>query len=164
MPRHASLIPLSHDHREALGLAFFLHNPAPPGRGTAMTPASTPQSRRARTLAFFEASLASHLRAEEDALFPALHTHRALVVSLVADHRRLETLRDALAAADTEAAVETALVEFADLLETHVRREERELFAGFPEPMDAAQADAIGGAIRAVLATDRGTSHLGDSS
>ncbi len=27
MPRHPILVPLSHDHREALGLAFFLHNP-----------------------------------------------------------------------------------------------------------------------------------------
>ena len=48
--RHPSLVPLSHDHREALGLALFLHNPAPPGRVTAMTPASTPERRRTRLL------------------------------------------------------------------------------------------------------------------
>ena len=39
--RHASLVPLSHDHRDALGLAFRLRHPAPPGPVTPMTPAGT---------------------------------------------------------------------------------------------------------------------------
>jgi hypothetical protein len=72
MPRHPSLVPLSHDHREALGLAFFLQHPAPPGRPTPMTPESTPASRRARALAFHDERLRPHLAAEEEALFPAL--------------------------------------------------------------------------------------------
>src|SRR6266852_3993835 len=130
MPRHPSLVPLSHDHRAALGLAFFLHNPAPPGRVTAMTPASTPERRRARLLAFYDTYLVSHFRAEEEALFPALRTRRALVASLCDDHRR-----------------------FAELLEAHVRREERELFAFFPEGIGEAETRRIGEAIRAVLAT-----------
>ena len=82
MPRHPILVPLSHDHREALGLTFFLHHPAPPGRVTAMTPTSTPERRRARLLAFYDTYLVSHFRAEEEALFPALRTRRALVASL----------------------------------------------------------------------------------
>ena len=156
MPRHPCLVPLSHDHREALGLAFFLHNPAPPGRPTAMTPASTPESRRARTLAFWDAHLVGHFRAEEDALFPALRTQRALVAVLCEEHRRLATLRDAVAAAAGDAAVHAALVAFADLLEAHVRREERELFAAFPEGLDADEAERIGDAVRAILAATRG--------
>src|SRR5262245_59890688 len=144
MPRHPSLVPLSHDHREALGLAFFLHNPAPPGRVTAMTPASTPASRRKRLLAFYDDHLLTHFRAEEDVLFPALRTRSALVDALRADHRRFETLRDAVAAAADDDALDRALTAFADLLETHVRCEERELFAFFPEALSDDDADRIG--------------------
>src|SRR5215470_3324844 len=96
--RHPSLIPLSHQHREALGLAFRLHHPAPPGPVTPMTPAGTPQSRAADTLAFFEQHLVAHFRAEEEALFPYLRARfaearrDALIEQLVEDHRRLETL------------------------------------------------------------------------
>jgi iron-sulfur cluster repair protein YtfE (RIC family) len=153
MPRHPSLVPLSHDHREALGLAFFLHNPAPPGRVTSMTPASTAETRRDRMLAFFADHLRTHFRAEEEALFPALPAHRDLVAALIVEHRRLETLRDAVETAATDASLEPALVAFADLLEAHVRREERELFAGFPDGMSEDRARRIGDAVAAVLAT-----------
>lgn len=153
MPRHPSLVPLSHDHREALGLVFFLHHPAPPGRVTPMTLASTPESRRARTLAFYDARLRAHFRAEEDALFPALRTRHDLVASLIDDHRRFESLRDAIAAARDTDAVDAALLAFADLLEAHVRREERELFASFPDRLDGAEAQRVGDAIRHLLAT-----------
>src|SRR5216117_255537 len=105
MPRHPILVPLSHDHREALGLTFFLHHPAPPGRVTAMTPTSTPERRRARLLAFYDTYLVSHFRAEEEALFPALRTRRALVASLCDDHRRFAELRDAVAAARGDDAI-----------------------------------------------------------
>jgi len=153
MPRHPILVPLSHDHREALGLTFFLHHPAPPGRVTAMTPTSTPERRRARLLAFYDTYLVSHFRAEEEALFPALRTRRALVASLCDDHRRFAELRDAVAAARGDDAIHAALTAFADLLEAHVRREERELFAFFPEGIGEAETRRIGDAIRAVLAT-----------
>ena len=153
MPRHPSLVPLSHDHREALGLAFFLHNPAPPGRMTATTPASTPEGRRARTLAFYDEHLRAHFRAEEDALFPALRTRHDLVTSLIHDHRRFERLRDAVAVARGADGVDAALAAFADLLEAHVRREERELFAFFPEELADDEAERVGDAIRSVLAT-----------
>jgi Hemerythrin HHE cation binding domain len=149
MPRHPSLVPLSHDHRDALALAFFLHHPAPPGRVSAMTPTSTPSSRRTRMLAFFEDNLQAHLATEEEVLFPALSTDRPLIDALVADHRRLEALRDGVRAAVGDVAVDAALTAFADLLERHVRSEERDLFAHFPGAMDAGAAAALGVAIRA---------------
>src|SRR5262245_66013110 len=92
--RHPSLVPFSHDHRDALALAFRLHHPAPPGPVTSMTPASTPRSRADETLAFFTDHLAAHLRAEEEALFRFLRPllaaqpeRLALIDALVADHR-----------------------------------------------------------------------------
>lgn len=153
--RHPSLVPLSHDHRDALGLAFRLHHPAPPGPITAMTPASTPRSRADDTLAFFARHLEPHFRAEEEVLFPVLRADpaaAALCDRLVAEHRRLEALRDAVAAArDDEAALGPALATFADLLESHVRLEERELFEGFPGTVGREAAEQLGSAIRAAL-------------
>jgi hemerythrin-like domain-containing protein len=157
--RHPSLIPLWHQHRDALMLAFRLHHPAPPAPVTPMTPASTPQSRAADALTFFEEHLVGHFRAEEGALFPFLRRRpaghappEAVLDELVAEHRRLAALRDAIAAADGETALDTALAAFADLLEAHVRREERELFEPFPEAVRAEDAEALGAAIRAALA------------
>jgi hypothetical protein len=155
--RHPSLVPLSHDHRDALALAFRLHHPAPPGPVTPMTPASTPRSRADDTLAFFAEHLAAHFRAEEEALFHFLRPRLAdqperlaLLDSLVADHRELEARRDAVATAAADALV-PALAAFADLLETHVRREERELFEHFPDGVPRADAHALGDAIRRLL-------------
>lgn len=156
--RHPSLIPLSHEHHEALQLAFRLHHPAPPGRVTAMTPASTPESRAADTLAFFAHHLTRHFRAEEEVLFPFLRAHAAgdpargaLLEELTADHRLLEALRDQVAAAAGEAALAPALAAFADLLEAHVRREERELFEDLGDAIPAADSDALARAIKGAL-------------
>jgi hemerythrin superfamily protein len=161
--RHPSLIPLSHQHRDALLLAFRLHHPAPPGAVTAMTPASTAQSRAADALAFFDHHLVAHFRAEEDVLFPFLRTRlgsdcarTALLDQLIGEHRQLEALRDQVAAADREPALAPALVAFADLLEAHVRREERELFEDFPVAVAPADAEALASAIRGVLGVPAG--------
>jgi len=157
--RHPGLIPLSHEHRDALGLAFRLHNPSPPGPITAMTPASTPQSRAAETIAFFESSLRRHFRIEEELVFPFLERHlpsasagRALLGELVSDHGRLTELRDAVAAATDEVALAAALTAFADLQEAHVRREQRQLFDDFPGEAAREQIDEVAAAIRAALA------------
>jgi len=154
--RHPSLVPLSRDHRDALALAFRLHNPSPPGPATAVTPPSTPSSRAAEVLDFFVVHLDGHFRAEEEVLFPALAAHVApdaptarLLRTLRDEHRAMAQLRDAIAAAlhadedarDTLLAV--PLRELADVLERHVRREERELFAAFPALVPEREASAL---------------------
>ena len=122
-----------------------------------MTPASTPRSRADETIAFFADHLAAHFRAEEEVLFRFLRPllagqpeRLALIDALVADHRELEARRDAVAAAEGEA-LASALVAFADLLEAHVRREERELFEHFPDGVPVEDAHALGAAIRQLL-------------
>ena len=122
-----------------------------------MTPASTPESRAAETVAFFAGHLVVHFRAEEEVLFPFLlprltgqPERLALLDALIADHRELEARRDAVAAATADALV-GALTAFADLLETHVRREERELFEHFPDGVPPEEAHALGENIRRLL-------------
>jgi len=157
--RHHSLIPLSHDHREALGLAFRLHNPAPPGPVTAMTPASTPVSRARETLEFFERHLRPHFRAEEEHLFPFLEENldpdqpaHELMVRLRDEHRQFAALRDRLEAAIVDSPdLDPILTGFADLLEAHVRAEERQLFSIFPDDLPAALGERLAKSIRSAL-------------
>jgi hemerythrin-like domain-containing protein len=137
--RHDALIPLSHDHRNALALAFRLQHPAPPGPVTPTTPASTPDSCAAETVGFFREHLVGHFAIEEQLLFPALRAvyppgtaEHTLIAELVAEHRQLEELRGAIEKAHGSDRLPAALTAFADLLERHIRREERGLFAHFP--------------------------------
>ena len=163
--RHESLIPLSHDHREALGLAFRLHNPVPPGRATPMTPPTTPRGRAEETLDFFEQHLRPHFRAEEEHVFPFLeealgeaHPACDLMARIRAEHVELRLLTERLRA-DLRAGrdLEPTLTAFADLLETHVRSEERELFASFPD-LPAERTAPLAQAIRKTLGRSRGVS------
>jgi len=154
--RHAALIPLSQDHRSALALAFRLHNPAPPGPVTATTPASTPASRAAEALAFFRDHLVEHFAIEEELLFPALRstgaphgTEPGLLGRLVEEHRELEARRARIERATSEGALCAALRAFADLLESHVRAEERGLFAHFPDGLPEATVREVETAIHA---------------
>ncbi len=144
MPRrHPALVPLSREHRDALGLAFRLHNPAPPGPVTPMTPESTPSSRATETIEFFDRSLVRHFRTEENLLFPFLRELFgespeivALVTTLVDEHEEMKRLVDELRGhlASGEPA-DATLTAFADLLESHVRVEERRLFADVPSDL-----------------------------
>jgi iron-sulfur cluster repair protein YtfE (RIC family) len=160
--RHEALIPLSHDHQQALALAFRLHHPAPPGPVTPTTPASTPESRREEALAFFAAHLVGHFEIEEEILFPALRaghpvgsSMHGLLDDLLDDHREFRRLREALQADAEQADLAALLTSFADLLEAHVRREERELFASFPGELDARSVGELQRAVHARRPPDR---------
>jgi hypothetical protein len=158
--RHPALIPLSHDHQHALAVAFRLHHPSPPGPVTPVTPASTPATRAAEVADLWARELVSHFVAEETVLFPALRRHlaavdpaQALVARLVDEHGRLRSLVESLATASDDAAREPLLTGFADLLEAHVRAEERQLFVRFPELIaNAAEVGDVDAGIRACLA------------
>lgn len=157
--RHPTLIPLSRDHHDALALAFRLSHPSPPGPASAMTPPSTAEGRARETLDFFVAHLDGHFRAEEDVLFPALLASRAAddacrarIAQLVAEHRVMEAQRAAIASALTAGSgLHAALDAFAGTLESHVRREERELFVHFAELLAEPAATALAAPIEAIL-------------
>jgi hypothetical protein len=62
--RHESLIPLSHDHHDALLLAWRLR--------TGDLSKREPELRASHVSAFFEYRLINHLKVEEELLFPAV--------------------------------------------------------------------------------------------
>jgi quercetin dioxygenase-like cupin family protein len=121
--RHAALIPLSHDHHDALVAARRLRRAAD---GT------EPAAAAAAFLAFFAAETVGHFRQEEELLFPQVVDRdetQALVVEALVQHQRLHAfaaqLRRDLAAGSTDPVV---MRELGQLLEAHVRLEERRLF------------------------------------
>jgi mannose-6-phosphate isomerase-like protein (cupin superfamily) len=150
MKRHRALVALSHDHHHALVAARRLRRAAEADADAAAAVASF--------ISFFAAETAPHFREEEEWLFPLVaevDDARPLLIQALLDHQRLRALVRRLEAdIDLEAMIDTA-----DLLEVHVRREERELF---PLIERAAAAELESG--NAVTATATGGWVWGQSS
>jgi len=123
MKRHASLIPLSHDHQHGLALAVMIDRRLRPDEELAR-----------KVAAMWEGELRDHFAIEERDVFPLASGERELVERLVGEHRELERLVGEIAAAEDPRA---KLEEFGKLLSTHIRSEERRLF----EAMQAALSE-----------------------
>jgi hemerythrin-like domain-containing protein len=150
MPRHPSLIPLSHDHYHGLALALRCRKQAL-GRIKPLGPQGLKE--RAQELKeFFGASLVPHFRAEEDELFPFMRSSipesEPLIGELLSEH---EQLRDWLDRLEDEQHLAKVLFEAADLLERHIRREERELFPLFEARAAPGDAELVGKKIRKMI-------------
>ena len=124
--RDNSLIPLSREHQYALMLCLRIH------RGLIEHGADSKwlQMKAGVAVRFFEGELVTHFQAEEEVLFPAareLSGAAQIIDELLAEHETMRRLIDQLRQTDVHS-VAAALKEFADTLEAHIRKEERELF------------------------------------
>jgi iron-sulfur cluster repair protein YtfE (RIC family) len=140
--RHPGLIPLSHDHHHALALALRCRKQAlgqikPTG-------AEGLRLRASEFLSFYTTELSSHFEAEERILFPGMSLSvpesQQLIADLVRDH---ETMRVATAELKSITRLGKVIFDLGDLLERHIRREERELFPLFEQYAAVMEADAI---------------------
>jgi len=116
MKRSPALVALSREHHTALVWAKRAQRGA----------SSDPQTLAAQLVAVFDGEMEPHFQTEENDLLPALRARgqQDLVDRTLADHRSLRNEVDRLRAGDAE-----AVAAFGKLLESHVRFEERELFA-----------------------------------
>ena len=117
MKRKPALIPLSHDHHHVLAAARRLRLSS--DRANASAGAAV-FSR------FFAAESVRHFREEEERLFPLVadaEEARPLIVRALLEHQQLHALAARVARGDT-----APMRDLAELLEAHVRFEERELF------------------------------------
>ena len=117
MKRHPALVPLSYDHHHALVRARQLRRAAA-GDGEERRAAA------ARFRRFFADETSRHFREEEEQLFPLLDGEPAPLVQALREHQRLRALVRQLG---EDQSPET-LTAVADLLEAHIRLEERVLF------------------------------------
>ena len=140
--RHESLIPLSHEHHDALLLVWRLR--------TGDLSKREPELRAKHVSAFFEYRLTNHLKLEEELLFPAfrpvLGVEATLIDVLLSDHRELRAK-----AAAIKTGAHDQVDSFCVLLERHIRTEERKLFVLAENRMKPAEMAELGRQIKAQL-------------
>ncbi|HET7008181.1 MAG TPA: hemerythrin domain-containing protein [Candidatus Binatia bacterium] len=150
--RDPSLLPLSHDHHHGLALALRCRKQAL-GQIKPMGPEGV-RERAQEVLEFYRANLLAHFKAEEEVLFPLMREQVAgcgdMLDQLVRDHQQLHRAMPQL-----EAGVGLAklIFDLGDLLERHIRKEERELFPLFEAHVDAKKADEVGVRMKELLGT-----------
>ena len=135
MPRHSTLIPLSHDHHEALLIALRLKKGGPASTNDRLWPADLKQQVRSLLL-FFEHELLPHFKLEEEILFPLASTMeelQPLVEKLLVQHTQMRSAMGNISELTGDDDMKKNLSEFGALLESHVRTEERELFPQLEE-------------------------------
>jgi hemerythrin-like domain-containing protein len=141
--RHQTLIPLSREHHDGLLLAWRLR--------TGDLATREPALKARHAAAFFESRLRAHFAAEEEVLFPAvraaLGAHARLLDELVAQHGAMEAH-----AAKLRAGAFGEVIPFCDLLERHIRTEERELFPLIEQHVAPATLAAVETALAEALA------------
>jgi iron-sulfur cluster repair protein YtfE (RIC family) len=136
MKRHPSLVPLSHDHRRILFFAQVIKRGVPSFREA---PTTTPE-KLDYARSFSQHLLHDHLELEETVLLPILQgidtKIDVLLGEIVAEHAAIrQRVRD-LHVLSEEAVIEAALHELGTFVETHVRKEERQLFQGVQAVVD----------------------------
>jgi iron-sulfur cluster repair protein YtfE (RIC family) len=148
--RHPSLIPLSQDHHHALALALRCRKQAL-GQIKPMGPNGV-RERATDLLDFYASKLVPHFHAEEEVLFPLLRSlvpeSRPLIDQLMHDH---EQIRSAMGILEGGSGLGKVIFDLGDLLESHVRREERELFPLFEKHASKKDAQTAGAKIKAIL-------------
>lgn len=147
MPRrHHSLIPLSHQHQHALALAVVIRRRFGIEKGESQW-----RERQVESIQnAWATELKGHFEVEEGLLFPEMERclgRLRLVEELRRDHLSIHGLIRLL-----ETTSDFALLDgFGALLESHVHKEERELFAEFENKMPVTEALRLGKEIDARL-------------
>jgi hemerythrin-like domain-containing protein len=150
MKRSRELRPLSSEHHQALLVAFQLKKGLAGHPESAGAPKDLPGLENLARR-FEERLFRAHARAEEELL--GTYLTAADMARLRAEHAELTRLVGAARTAKADA-LRGHLSAFADLLERHVRWEERELFPYAEDHVDEATLATIGGELekRLVLA------------
>ncbi|HKA22992.1 MAG TPA: hemerythrin domain-containing protein [Blastocatellia bacterium] len=147
--RYQSLIPLSREHHYGLMLCLRIHRGLPKnGDDEAWV-----REKGVQAAAFFTTDLTAHFEAEEQVLFPAMRSFagaRELLTELVAEHRKLRRIASRLAGSKV-AGLKASLGQFADLLESHIRKEERHLFPLYEKQVGREIDSEVKRAIRALI-------------
>jgi hemerythrin-like domain-containing protein len=147
--RHESLVPLSREHHYGLMLCLRIHRGLP----LRASDQTWVREKAFQAAQFFATDLVAHFKAEEEALFSAMRDFVGadrLLGELLTEHRKLERLAERLGGTEVGELVST-LGEFADLLEAHIRKEERELFPLYEKQARANLAAEVGSAIKSII-------------
>lgn len=137
MLRNKNLIPLSHQHQHALALCVRIDRAQP------IPPTDLP-AWQAEIEQIVEQEIKIHFAAEETVLFPAAQQFPelvSLVEDLLADHA---SLRQVFSKIKQPKVSGEGLLEFAQLLSMHIRKEERQLFESIQQRMTSEELTVLG--------------------
>jgi iron-sulfur cluster repair protein YtfE (RIC family) len=149
--RHESLVPLSREHHYGLMLCLRIHRGLTVHKGDR----EWLERKREQVVEFFESDLIAHFKAEEEVLFPSMHSlsgASAIIEELLSQHRKVESLTEELRRMEIPA-LGDKLNEFADLLEAHIRKEERELFPIYEREAPDHLAREVAAGITGIIGT-----------
>jgi hypothetical protein len=137
--RHPALVPLSRDHHDVLVQVLWLRRALP----------GPPEALRRTAegfLSFYEEEMTGHMKDEEDVVLPrAGHADAEGAERIRAEHREIHALAAGLRAAlDDPVVLPRLAVELAQLVDDHVRFEERAFFMRVQETLDAPSLEALG--------------------
>ncbi|MBX2989998.1 MAG: hemerythrin domain-containing protein [Bacteroidetes bacterium] len=153
--RHPGLVPLSHDHHHGLALAIRLQQGNNALLNDGWTHDRVEQAKRVRH--FYEHDLRRHFKSEEEVVFPLMSRHAPgsslLIVELIRQHREMERLIDMLDHLEGDQ-LEKNLTALGEVLEKHIRSEERELFEMMQQQLTADLLDEIGEGVKKSLRAD----------
>lgn len=134
LKRTRALMPLSHDHQHGLAVALQLRR------------SRNPPADRERLLAFFDSEGERHFRVEEQVVLgfvaEELPDTDPDVARVLRDHEELRRRVRALRRTPSPSAVD--LRETGDLLNAHIRHEERVLFPRIERILDQTRLDELG--------------------
>lgn len=145
MLRDKSLIPLSRQHQHALALCVRINR----------APLASPrelQAWQAEVEQHFALEIQFHFATEQQDVFPLARqqAHLApLVEELLAEHGQL---RDYFERAKARELDGPTLRQFAELLSSHIRKEERQLFEEMQKHVSPAELERMGGHVEKSLA------------
>ena len=137
MLRDPSLIPLSHQHHNGLALCVLTRR--------SLAGDSSPENRAKlarRVIDRYEIELVNHFEIEEQVLFPACGA-LPIIDQLLAEHRAIEGLVAQLRENSSAALLE----EFCELLSSHIRREEHDLFEQAQRTIPREELERLGSEI-----------------
>jgi iron-sulfur cluster repair protein YtfE (RIC family) len=130
--RHKALQPLSRDHHQGLILAQLIKRNAPEYKGL---PTSI-EGKKEHTISFFENELKKHFMDEENILFAYSANKNdeldTLIEEILIEHREINHLVDKILSSSQP---ENLLDELGHKLESHIRKEEREVFVKIEEAL-----------------------------
>jgi len=130
LKRHSALINLSRDHYTGLLLASVLKKDTPDFKNMP----TIPEDKASLAKLKYDTELKVHFEAEEKILFPFVNGKSAeldkIINELIEEHRLLESGINGLSSATD---LVTSLDSVGKLLESHIRKEERQLFERIQE-------------------------------
>ena len=148
MLRDKSLIPLSHQHQQALALCVRIDRAQP-------VPVADLPAWQSEIEQHFEQGIQVHFSAEEQHCFPVALQYQELiplVEELIADHA---ALRESFSQAKARSMSTESLPAFAKQLSSHIRKEERRLFERLQQLMTSDELSALGSSWRRLSKTPR---------